>query len=161
MATKRKRQTISKTTRFEVFKRDSFTCQYCGKSAPAVILHIDHIQPVSKDGDNDILNLITACDDCNLGKSDRLISDQSILAKQKAQLDELNERREQLELMNQWRKYLQVIDQTELNIADDHWRQLTVKYSLNDNGRNKTRQLIQKFSLDKMNRRSFYKQWTR
>ncbi len=150
MATKRKRQTISKTTRFEVFKRDSFTCQYCGKSAPTVILHIDHIQPVSKDGDNDILNLITACDDCNLGKSDRLISDHSIIAKQKAQLDEINERREQLELMNQWRKHLQSIDETELSIAADHWTHITVHYSLNDNGRNKTRQLLQKFSLEEV-----------
>ena len=29
-----KRKTISKKTRFEVFKRDSFKCQYCGASAP-------------------------------------------------------------------------------------------------------------------------------
>jgi len=32
------RKTISKKIRFEVFKRDSFTCQYCGKSAPEIIL---------------------------------------------------------------------------------------------------------------------------
>jgi len=34
---------ISKRDRFEVFKRDKFTCQYCGKAAPDVVLHIDHI----------------------------------------------------------------------------------------------------------------------
>src|SRR4051812_7427688 len=60
-----KRKGISKTVRFEVFKRDSFACVYCGRSAPEVILHIDHINPVSKGGDNDILNLRTACEDCN------------------------------------------------------------------------------------------------
>lgn len=38
-----KRQSISKKLRFEVLKRDSFTCQYCGASAPTIILHIDHI----------------------------------------------------------------------------------------------------------------------
>ena len=31
---KPKRQAISKTVRFEVFKRDKFKCQYCGASAP-------------------------------------------------------------------------------------------------------------------------------
>lgn len=41
------RKTISKKTRFEVFKRDSFTCQYCGRTAPDVILEIDHINPVN------------------------------------------------------------------------------------------------------------------
>lgn len=42
-----KRKSISKRVRFEVFKRDSFCCQYCGKSAPDVVLVIDHIDPVS------------------------------------------------------------------------------------------------------------------
>lgn len=62
------RKGLSKKIRFEVFKRDQFTCQYCGKKAPDVILHVDHIQPVSKGGTNDLLNLITSCQDCNLGK---------------------------------------------------------------------------------------------
>ncbi len=35
------RKSISKKIRFEIFKRDAFSCQYCGKSAPDVILHID------------------------------------------------------------------------------------------------------------------------
>jgi len=47
------RKALSKKVRFEVFKRDSFTFQYCGKSAPAMILEVDHLKPVSKDGDND------------------------------------------------------------------------------------------------------------
>ena len=59
------RKAIPKSVRFEVFKRDKFTCQYCGASAPDVILEIDHIRPVSKGGTNDILNLVTACRDCN------------------------------------------------------------------------------------------------
>jgi len=87
-----KRQSLSKKLRFEVFKRDSFTCQYCGNSAPAVVLNADHIHPVSKDGETDLLNLITACFDCNAGKKDRLLSDDTAVAKQKAQLDQLNAR---------------------------------------------------------------------
>lgn len=67
------RKPISKKLRFEVFKRDSFICQYCGKSAPSVVLEVDHIEPVSKGGTNDILNLVTSCFDCNNGR--RRLSD--------------------------------------------------------------------------------------
>lgn len=63
------RKQISKKVRFEVFKRDLFKCAYCGRTPPAVVLHVDHIHPVSKGGKNTQDNLITACLDCNLGKS--------------------------------------------------------------------------------------------
>ncbi len=64
-----KRKSLSKKLRFEVFKRDSFSCQYCGKMPPDITLEIDHVTPVSRGGENDINNLITACFDCNRGKS--------------------------------------------------------------------------------------------
>lgn len=69
-----KRKSLSKRTRFEVFKRDAFTCQYCGRTPPAVVLHADHILPVASGGENEIDNLITSCADCNLGKSDKSLS---------------------------------------------------------------------------------------
>ena len=65
----KKRKATSKRLRFEVFKRDNFTCQYCSAKPPKVPLEIDHIIPVSKDGTTTIDNLITACFDCNRGKS--------------------------------------------------------------------------------------------
>lgn len=64
-----KRKSLSKRTRFEIFKRDRFTCQYCGSKPPRVVLWIDHIIPVSHGGDNARLNLVTSCRDCNQGKS--------------------------------------------------------------------------------------------
>jgi hypothetical protein len=64
-----KREQISKRMRFEVFKRDGFECQYCGATPPGVLLHCDHIEPVSLGGKTEIDNLITACQPCNLGKS--------------------------------------------------------------------------------------------
>lgn len=63
------RKSISTRTRFEVFKRDHFTCQYCGAQPPEVVLHVDHILAVANGGDNDTSNLTTACQKCNLGKS--------------------------------------------------------------------------------------------
>lgn len=104
------RKSLSKKARFEVFKRDNFTCQYCGGKAPQVVLEVDHIEPVSKGGTNDILNLVTSCFDCNRGKSDRRLSDDSVITQQQEQLEEINERRLQLEMMLDWRKELSEID---------------------------------------------------
>lgn len=67
------RENITKGKRFDIFRRDGFTCLYCGKQPPEVVLHIDHVLPVSKGGTNDETNLVTACADCNLGKSDKLL----------------------------------------------------------------------------------------
>ena len=55
-------------TRFAVLRRDNFTCQYCGRKAPEVILEVDHIYPKSKGGLNKIENYKTSCRDCNIGK---------------------------------------------------------------------------------------------
>ena len=66
---KPKRKSLSKKSRFDVFKRDDFRCQYCGASPPSATLEIDHIKPVSKNGGNSEDNLITACFDCNRGKA--------------------------------------------------------------------------------------------
>lgn len=78
------RKSLSKKIRFEVFKRDNFTCQYCGATPPDVILHIDHIHPVADGGTNDIDNLITACQPCNTGKGARLLSSAPKTLKEKA-----------------------------------------------------------------------------
>ena len=62
--------------RFDILKRDHFTCQYCGRSPEKdkdVTLHVDHIHPRSKGGNDDPKNLITSCQECNLGKSDVLL----------------------------------------------------------------------------------------
>ena len=81
-----KRIPISKKQRFEVFKRDNFTCQYCGRMAPDVVLEINHINPISNNGNNDILNLITSCFDCNRGKGKRKLSENEEIKKQQEQL---------------------------------------------------------------------------
>ena len=68
----RRRAEMAVGLRFEVFKRDGFRCRYCGRSAmDGVLLHADHVVPESKGGPTTLENLVTACIDCNLGKSNK------------------------------------------------------------------------------------------
>ncbi len=62
------RKNISAGLRWKILKRDNFTCQYCGRSAPKVALEIEHLTPVAKGGTNEPYNLITSCEECNRGK---------------------------------------------------------------------------------------------
>lgn len=125
---------ITKKIRFEVFKRDKFTCQYCGQSAPDVTLQVDHIEPKAKGGSDDMMNLVTSCVACNQGKKDRPLSDQSVIQKRKRQLDELQERREQLEMLMQWQRGLMDLDDETINALHELWKQCVPGYSLTDGG---------------------------
>lgn len=60
---------VSKRTRYEVLRRDNHACRYCGASAPDAKLTVDHVMPVALGGGDDPTNLVTACRDCNAGKS--------------------------------------------------------------------------------------------
>lgn len=115
------RTQIKKSVRFEVFKRDSFTCQYCGHKAPDVVLEVDHITPVAGGGDNDILNLVTSCRSCNSGKSDRMLSDSAAIEKRRSQLEDLEERRKQLEMLHSWHMSLIDLDDQAIDMAQSLW----------------------------------------
>lgn len=141
------RNSLSKKIRFEIFKRDSFKCQYCGKSAPNVVLEIDHIIPVSKGGDNDLLNLVTSCYDCNRGKSDRQLSDDSVILKQRQQLDLLQERREQIELMFNWRKELDNLSSYTDEMVVNYVENKMKPYTFNESGSKKIKVLAKKYNL--------------
>lgn len=66
------RQLLTQSLRYDILKRDNFTCQICGRSKKdGVKLHVDHIIPVSRGGKTEPDNLRTLCQDCNLGKSDK------------------------------------------------------------------------------------------
>lgn len=70
----KERGKVTKSLRYDVFKRDCFRCQACGAKAGSegVELHIDHIVPISKGGETKLDNLQTLCSACNLGKSDKI-----------------------------------------------------------------------------------------
>lgn len=142
------RKSISKKIRFELFKRDSFTCQYCGKAAPDVILEPDHINPVHNGGDNDLMNLVTSCFDCNRGKAGNLLSDNSVIKKQRKQLIELSERRNQLQMMLQWRESLRSIKDDEAEVVAKAWNEACGgRSSLNEKGIDGAKKLIKQYGV--------------
>jgi hypothetical protein len=67
------REPIPARLRHEVMARDGYKCVYCGRGpADGVTLQIDHRIPLSRGGRTTEPNLATACDQCNLGKSNLL-----------------------------------------------------------------------------------------
>ena len=120
-----KRKPISKALRFEVFKRDRFTCQYCGRKAPEVVLEVDHLIPVAEGGENELLNLVTSCFDCNRGKGKKKLSDTTAVTKQRAELERMAERQEQAKMMVQWKKEMNELDDMLVEDLCDTWLSLT------------------------------------
>lgn len=68
--------TVSKRTRFEVLRRDNYTCRYC-RSADNP-LRVDHVTPVALGGTDDPTNLVAACQDCNAGKASTSLSGEHV-----------------------------------------------------------------------------------
>lgn len=60
---------VSRRLRFEILRRDGHACRYCGAMAPDVKLTVDHVIPTALGGSDEASNLVTACQDCNAGKS--------------------------------------------------------------------------------------------
>ena len=144
-----KRKALSKKVRFEVLKRDKFTCKWCGKSAVQddVVLEIDHILPVKEGGDNHMLNLVTSCFDCNRGKSANKIDDNKVVAQQKKQLDLEQDRKEQLELIFKWHQELQGIDDEKNKKVFQYVNDLMITRSINSTGEATLVKLTKKYKL--------------
>lgn len=139
------RKMLSKKTRFEVFKRDKFTCQYCGRMAPDVILEVDHMKPVVKGGENDILNLITSCRDCNRGKGKNLLTQADMLKKSQKQLLDLSEKAEQAQMMVDWKNELLSVRERETKAIEDLIISLTGVEELYNSDRQEIRILLVRF----------------
>lgn len=68
---KKKRSPLDHRLRHEVFKRDNYKCKDCGLSKEQTTLHVDHIISVSQGGSDELNNLQTLCQACNLAKSSK------------------------------------------------------------------------------------------
>ena len=144
-----KRKPLSKKIRFEVFKRDSFKCQYCGRMAPDVVLQVDHIVPVSKGGTNDMLNLVTSCKECNLGKGNRELNDDSIVTSQRNQLQLLAERKEQIEMLITWKQTLLNVSELEVDKINEYIHTL-VNTGLTEVGKNLIKKLLKQYTFNEI-----------
>jgi len=70
---RKERGRLSSSLRYEILKRDHFKCKICGRTkSDGVKLHVDHIFPIAKGGKTESSNLRTLCDECNLGKKDKI-----------------------------------------------------------------------------------------
>jgi 5-methylcytosine-specific restriction endonuclease McrA len=69
-------------TRFNVFLRDTFTCQYCDARRPAPELTFDHVIPRARGGRTSWENVVTACGACNLRKGSKLPKECSMIPRQ-------------------------------------------------------------------------------
>jgi 5-methylcytosine-specific restriction endonuclease McrA len=54
-----------------VYRRDEFTCQYCGAQPGASKLTFDHVVPRARGGRTEWTNIVTACTPCNARKAAR------------------------------------------------------------------------------------------
>jgi hypothetical protein len=145
------RKSIGKRVRFEVFKRDSFTCQYCGQKAPEVVLEVDHISPVAGGGSDDIVNLVTACRGCNAGKSDKRLSDSSAVEKSRAQAEDIQERRRQLEMIAEWHRSLMGVEDHAVDQLEKLWLECIDSepgVCLTDKARDSLRKACKSFGFD-------------
>lgn len=144
---------VSQKVRFEVFKRDKFTCQYCGSKAPDVVLRCDHVRPVADGGGgkagNDMLNLITSCFPCNSGKGAVPLGDSSALNKQRDVLEGLEERRQQIDMMLAWRDEL-ASDQLSLVERVDTCLQARGGFGLNETGKASVGRWLKKYTFEEV-----------
>ena len=69
-------------TRFNVFFRDRFDCQYCGEWFPVHELTFDHVVPRSRGGRTSWDNVVTACSACNLRKANNSVSESQMFPRQ-------------------------------------------------------------------------------
>jgi 5-methylcytosine-specific restriction endonuclease McrA len=69
-------------TRFNVFLRDSFTCQYCNSRRATQELTFDHVIPRAKGGRTSWENVVTACGPCNLRKGSKMPREINMIPRQ-------------------------------------------------------------------------------
>ncbi len=99
-------------TRFNLFLRDRFTCQYCGGAFRAHDLTFDHVVPRSKGGMTHWENVVAACSQCNVIKGNHLPHQCNMLPRRPPRVPSIRELQENGRafpsgfLHESWRDYL-------------------------------------------------------
>lgn len=58
-----------------IFVRDEYKCQYCGKELTSENATVDHILPQARGGKNSYINCVCSCKPCNQWKADKMLSE--------------------------------------------------------------------------------------
>jgi 5-methylcytosine-specific restriction endonuclease McrA len=90
-----RRKRTPRFSRYNIYLRDLFTCQYCTKQLPEKQLTFDHVLPISKGGKTNWTNIVTACHPCNSSKGNKIIK--PITAPYQPDYYELANKRKQLD----------------------------------------------------------------
>ena len=122
--------------RFEVFKRDGFKCQYCGRTPPDVVLEVDHIIPKAEGGEDSIDNYITACFDCNRGKGKNSLT--NVPESINNRMAELAEKRDQIQLYSEYLTEIEVSAEIAISNINQLFNHYYPGYSLSDRFNNST-----------------------
>lgn len=145
----KKRKPISKKTRFDIFKRDNFTCQYCSAKPPKIPLEVDHIIPVVNGGDNSHDNLITSCFDCNRGKGARELTLMPITSIEKI---------ERLKIaQDQYKQFKKILDQqkkliqSQIDEVNEIYKSFHPGWELSDRFRVQVKGFIDKIGIYECN----------
>ena len=119
-----RRKPLSKRVRFEVFKRDHFTCTYCGQKPPDVMLHVDHIVAVIEGGSDEADNLVTSCSSCNLGKGATSLGTAVPQVPEEVRLEAIQESLERAALLAEQQVAAAALREAEEAVAiqvEDYW----------------------------------------
>ena len=100
-----------KLSKKEIFLRDQYTCQYCGKKTPDLTL--DHVVPRRQRGTHTWENVVTACSRCNLHKAGRTPAEANMRLKQEPRAPQPNPYRilQNRAILEEWRPYLPWTDE--------------------------------------------------
>jgi len=140
------RKSISKKVRFDVFKRDLFACQYCGAKPPAVVLEVDHIIPVASGGNNETVNLITSCFDCNRGKGANSLGAIPQSLDDRAAV--LEEKKNQIKAYERLIKSIRRSDEKRIDEVEDAFKEVYQGYSFSPAFRESVRKFISLMTTD-------------
>jgi 5-methylcytosine-specific restriction endonuclease McrA len=126
---------IPKSIRFDVFKRDLFTCQYCGRQVPQVLLDIDYLIPQAEGGTAVPNNLVTACVDCKKDNGVVPLNIGKIKNTRKQKIIAIQEKKLQIEEYEKFILDKKQREKQEIDEINSYWTELCDgEYSLNENG---------------------------
>jgi 5-methylcytosine-specific restriction endonuclease McrA len=70
-------------SRRNIYRRDAYTCQYCGSRPGSELLSIDHVVPRSEGGKSTWGNCVLACLECNKRKANRKLGQSGLELRKK------------------------------------------------------------------------------